>query len=192
MTSDSPGPSDTAALPPRLYLIGYRGSGKSTVGRLLARRLGWDFVDADEHLEAQAGQSIFAIFAAEGEQGFRQREAAILRSLSERPRHVIATGGGVVLSAANRELLRATGHCVWLTGDPATLYQRLESDPATRDRRPALSAWPGPEEVERLLRQREPLYREVAHLSVATENQTPESIVSAILSAWTPSCSTSQ
>jgi shikimate kinase len=175
----------------RLYLIGYRGGGKTTVGPLLAARLGWHFLDADDVLEAKAGRSIAAIFAAEGEAGFREREAANLRDLVQLTRHVIATGGGIVLRSENRRLLRSTGYCIWLTGDPATLYQRLQNDPTTRDRRPALTGLPGPAEVERLLREREPFYREAAHSIVATENQSPEAVVSAILSAWATSSSTS-
>jgi shikimate kinase len=168
----------------RAYLIGYRGAGKTTVGRLLAARLGWAFVDADDVLEAKAGRSIAAIFAAEGEAGFRDHEAANLRALAQRDRHVIATGGGIVLRDENRRLLRASGYCVWLTGGPATLYGRLQGDPTTRARRPALTGLPGPAEVERLLGEREPMYREVAHSVVATEQQSPEAVVSAILQAW--------
>jgi shikimate kinase len=174
----------------RVYFIGPRGSGKSTVGRLLAGRLGWEFTDADEALEALAGQSIAEIFAAEGEAGFREREANLLRELAKRERHVIACGGGVVLRPASRQLLRATGHCVWLTGDPKTLCERLDCDPATATRRPALTGLPGPAEIERLLREREPLYREVAHLTVATDGRSPADVVSAILSAWPISPST--
>jgi shikimate kinase len=167
-----------------VYLVGARGCGKSTVGQLLATRIGWDFLDADALLEERAGRSIAELFATEGEAGFREREASLLRELAGRQQHVIATGGGVVLRDQNRRLLRATGLCVWLTGDPATLYGRLLSDPTSRVRRPALTRLPGPAEVERVLREREPLYREVAHLVVATENQSPEAVVSAILSAW--------
>src|SRR5262249_41226273 len=147
--------------PARIYLVGYRGSGKSTVGPLLAGRLGWRFLDADALLEQRAGRTVADVFAAEGGAGFRQREAALLAELAGRERHVIANGGGVVLRAANRRLLRESGYCVWLTGDPATLYQRSQTDPASRGRRPALTGLPGPAEVERLMREREPLYREV-------------------------------
>src|SRR3954447_21902345 len=104
----------------RLFLIGYRGSGKSTVGRLLAERLGWAFVDADEELEIRAGRSIADIFTTDGEPAFRALESAVLRELASRDRHVIACGGGVVLRDDHRRLLRTGGHCVWLTGDPAT------------------------------------------------------------------------
>jgi shikimate kinase len=182
--------SESSVRPPLIYLIGARGSGKSTVGHLLAERLGWRFLDADAVVEERAGQSIAAVFAGEGEAGFRDRETAILAELSTLHQHVIATGGGVVLRPGNRKRLRTSGYCVWLTGEPATLYLRLLEDPTTRDRRPALTSLPGPAEVERLLREREPLYREVAQLVVSTEGQSPEGVVSAILSAWaTSSCS---
>ena len=177
--------------PARLVLIDPRGSGKTTVGRLVAAHLGWPFLDADDEIEARAGCTIAAIFAGEGEAGFREREAAVVHELAGRDRHVIATGGGIVLREDNRHLLRSSGHCVWLTGDPATLYQRLQGDPTTRDRRPALTDLPGPAEVERLLREREPLYRAVAHSVVDTGGRSPAEVVSAILSAW-PSSSTSR
>src|SRR4051794_29603842 len=96
----------------RVYLVGARGSGKTTVGRLLADRLGWPFIDADDVIEARAGRSVTGIFAAEGEVGFRDREAAVLAEAAGLSRHVIATGGGAVLRPATRELLRSAGFCV--------------------------------------------------------------------------------
>jgi shikimate kinase len=174
----------------RLYLIGPRGSGKSTVGELLAGRLGWAFIDADEELEASAGISIADIFAAEGESGFREREVDLLGEMAKRERHVIACGGGVVLRPANRQLLRATGFCIWLTGDSKILCERLDCDPTTETRRPALTALPALAEIERLLREREPLYREVAHLAIATDGRSPADVVSAILNAWPTSALT--
>jgi len=168
----------------RVYLIGPRGSGKSTVGRLLAERLGWAFVDADEALEGAAGKSVAELFATEGEAGFRAREIDLLRELATLEKHVIACGGGVVLRPENRGVLRDTGHCVWLTGAPETLCQRLECDPTTAKRRPALTELAGRAEIEKLLREREPLYREVSHLTVATDGRSPADVVSAILTAW--------
>ncbi|HEX4589121.1 MAG TPA: shikimate kinase, partial [Gemmataceae bacterium] len=148
----------------RVYLVGPRGSGKTTVGRLLAERLGCKFLDADVELEARAGRSITDIFAVESETGFREAEADLLADLAGLDRHVIACGGGAVVRPENRDRLRTTGYCVWLFGDPATLCRRLDSDPTTASRRPALTDLPGPAEMERLVREREPLYREVAHL----------------------------
>jgi len=166
--------------PPLIFLIGYRGSGKSCVARIVAERLGWDWVDADTVLEANAGKSIRRIFAEEGEPGFRDRETATLREVCQRQRHVIATGGGVVLREDNRKLLREGGLIVWLIGNAATLWQRIQADATTAERRPNLAAG-GLAEVEELLRVREPLYRECAHLSVDTEGRSPEQVADAIL-----------
>ncbi len=169
----------------RIILIGYRGSGKTTVGQLLARQLGWNFADADEHLEAVAGKSIKEIFVAEGEPGFRDRESAALADLCQRDRIVIATGGGAVLRPANRELLRSTGFVVWLTTTPETSWQRLRGDPTTAARRPNLTPAGGFEEVQSLIAARTPLYRELAHFSADADAPSPEEVATAILKAWT-------
>lgn len=166
--------------PPLIFLIGYRGTGKSTVARLLADRLGWSWVDADEVVEQQAGQSIREIFAAEGEAGFRRRESAVLVELCQRTNHVVATGGGVILDPANRERLRNAGHVVWLTAEPDTLLRRIEADRTTAARRPNLTVG-GRTEIEQLLRVREPLYRDCAETVVATDHHSPDEIVAAIL-----------
>jgi shikimate kinase len=171
--------------PERVILIGYRGSGKTTVGRLLADRLGWEFADADDHVEAAAGRSVAEIFASEGEAGFRQREAAALAELCRRPRLVLATGGGAVLRPANRELLRAAGFVVWLHASPEAAWKRLQGDPTTAARRPNLTALGGVEEVRALVAAREPLYRQTAHLAVDADAPSPEAVAAAILSAWT-------
>ena len=171
----------------RLFLIGARGTGKSTVARLLAAALGWDCVDADAELEARCGQSIRAVFAEEGEAGFRDREEAVLAELCRRERVVVATGGGVVLRPANRERLRS-GKVIWLTADADTLCRRLALDPVTAERRPALAggaAAHDPAEVALVLRQREPLYRDCADAAVDTTNRTPEEITRAILCSST-------
>jgi len=168
--------------PERIALIGPRGSGKSSVGQLLARRLGWIFLDADVVLE-QAGQSIRSLFATEGEAGFRDRESAVLAQLCQLPRHVIATGGGVILRAENRALLRRSAWVVWLTADVVTLSRRLADDVSTADRRPALTAVASAastEEIAAILRIREPLYRECADAVVDTTDRNPEAIAEAI------------
>ena len=115
---------------PVIFLIGSRGSGKTTVAQLLAGRLGWPWIDADEMLELQAGCSIRQVFAEEGEVGFRDRESAVLAELCQRRRHVIATGGGVVLRPENRARLKR-GRVIWLTGDADTLWQRMQRDRPT-------------------------------------------------------------
>src|SRR2546430_46989 len=104
-------------MPPLIFLIGYRGSGKSTVGRVLAARLGWDFVDADVVLEERYGHTIRDIFAAEGETGFRNKESTVLADLCTRTKTVIATGGGVVLRHENRVRIKKCGFVAWLSAD---------------------------------------------------------------------------
>ena len=120
----------------RIALVGPRGSGKSSVGPALARLLGWTFLDADAELEARAGLSIRAIFEAEGETGFRRRESEILAELCLLPRHVLATGGGVILRPENRALLRRCARVVWLTADVETLSRRLGQDALSREHGP--------------------------------------------------------
>jgi shikimate kinase len=167
----------------RIFLIGYRGSGKTIVARLLAERLGWDWLDADTLLEALHQRTIRQIFADEGEVGFRDKESAILTELAGRERIVIATGGGIVLRPQNREKLQS-GRVVWLTADAETLWQRINADASTAERRPNLSVG-GMAEVEQLLQVREPLYRECAHLAVSTMNRTPAQVADAILTEVT-------
>lgn len=162
-----------------LFLIGSRGSGKSTVAQLLACELGWDWLDADDELEKRYGQTIRAIFAAEGEAGFRDKESAILADLCRLPRHVVATGGGVVLRQSNRSLLRSSGRVVWLRADVETLWQRVQADCATAERRPPLTVG-GRAEMEEILHLREPLYRQCADAIVPTAGRQPSEIVAEI------------
>jgi shikimate kinase len=165
-----------------LFLIGYRGTGKTTVARLLAGRLGRAWLDADALLEKRAGRTICQIFADEGEQAFRDLEAALLAELCACPGQVIATGGGVVLRADNRERLKRAGSVLWLTADPAVIWERLRQDAATRERRPDLTVG-GLAEVEELLRQRRPLYEACADWTVDTTRHSPDEVVEACLAA---------
>lgn len=170
-----------------IFLVGYRGTGKSTVGRLLAGRLGWAFADADEYVEQVAGKSIREIFATEGEPAFRALEAHTIEQLSARTGYVIATGGGAILRESTRELLKARGFVAWLTAAPETVLGRLRTDPTTGERRPNLTALSSEDEVRALIAVREPLYREVADFAVATDTISPEGVSDAILAAWTDS-----
>ncbi|WP_020469095.1 shikimate kinase [Zavarzinella formosa] len=167
----------------QIILIGYRASGKTTVGRKLAERLGRPFMDADEYLEAQAGRTIREIFATEGEPGFRDRESAVLRELTGRGPMVLATGGGVVLREENRDRIRAAGFVAWLTADADTLWDRLQTDPVTRERRPNLAGG-GLEEVTKMLTVREPLYRALANLEINVAELSPDVAADRILAAW--------
>ena len=170
---------------PLIFLIGYRGSGKSTVGRLLADRLDWSFVDADSRIEERAGRTIRDIFEGDGEAAFRALETAVLTDLCTRTETVVATGGGIVLRDDNRSLLRNYGFVAWLVADPATLWARIQADPATTARRPDLAGG-GLTEVADLLASREPLYRACADVEVPVAGLSPDQAADAILAAWTP------
>ena len=167
----------------KIFLIGGRGVGKTTVGKLLADKRGWQFADVDDDVVSAAGQSITALFNASGEPAFRKLESEALVRLVTSPTTVIATGGGIVLSKSNRDLLKQDGLVVWLTATPGVMYQRISDDPATAHRRPNLTPIGGLAEMELVLREREPLYREVADLIIDTTHLSPNEVVSAILAA---------
>lgn len=166
-----------------ITLIGYRGSGKTTVAERLARRLGFDWIDADAELERRAGQSIAEIFAQEGEAGFRRRERLLLQDLLHRDRLVLSAGGGAILHPETRHELRASGPVVWLQADVETLARRIAEDPHTAERRPQLTTLGGLAEIQAVLGAREPLYRETAHLTIETTQLSVEEVVDAIASA---------
>src|SRR5207253_1713417 len=128
----------------------------TTVARLLAEKLGWQWLDADAVLEERAGKTIRQIFADDGETTFRDLESAVLADLAQKDNHVIATGGGVVLRESNRAFLEQ-GTVIWLKAPAEILWQRMQSDSTTRERRPDLGQG-GLGEVRELLSDRAPLY----------------------------------
>jgi len=168
---------------PPIALIGYRGTGKTTVARLLAGRLGWDWVDADVEVELKAGKSLAAIFQDAGEQAFRDLETTIVAELCGRTDAVLALGGGAVLREANRAAIAQCQAVVWLQAEAATIEARLADDPTTAGRRPNLTNHGGRTEIERLLVQREPIYRACATLQVDTQDKAPAEIADEILAA---------
>jgi len=177
---------------PRITLIGYRGTGKSTVAALLGDRLGCGWCDADTRLEQRAGCSIAALVASRGEPAFRDLEETVLAELVAGFPGVLSTGGGAVLRAGNREVLRRSGRpVVWLTATADVVRARLAADPGTADRRPALSraaagsaaAGDPLAEVAETLLAREPLYRRCADLRVDTSRASPADVAAEIV-AW--------
>lgn len=158
-----------------ILLVGYRGSGKTSIGKKLADRLWQPFVDTDDLIVRAAGRSIREIFADAGEESFRDLESEALRQALALKDHVISLGGGAVIREQNRKLIRDSGHrVIYLRCDPATLHQRIAADPATAANRPALTPSGGNlDEIKAILAQREPWYRqvmsaelEVTHLSI--------------------------
>jgi shikimate kinase len=163
-----------------IFLIGYRGTGKSTVAALLAERLGWQSVDADHEIERRAGKSIAAIFADEGEPGFRDLETQVVTEFAQLRSAVIAVGGGAVLRPENRAAIRGAAAVVWLTASADTIESRLAADARTAQRRPNLTIAGGRAEIEELLAAREPMYRECATLTVATDGKTSVDVANEI------------
>jgi shikimate kinase len=161
-----------------LVLIGLMGSGKTTVGRLIAGRLGRPFVDTDDLVERDAHRSVAQIFADDGERGFRQLESAAVRRVAALRGQVVAVGGGAVLDPGNVTQLRSTGDLVLLDADPATLADRV-GDTATR---PLLSdAEDSTEELARLRDRRAAAYANAAGHAIDTTGRTPEEIADAVL-----------
>ncbi|MFQ5501735.1 MAG: shikimate kinase [Phycisphaerae bacterium] len=163
-----------------LYLMGCRGSGKSTVGPLVARRLGRPFIDLDERIASEAGRDIGEIFAVEGEEGFRRREHACCQRLKRVRRHVIALGGGTLMDPQNRQLLKRGGKFIWLQAPAAVLWSRINQDPHTAHMRPDLTPGGGLPELEMTVAQREPTFQAIAHHVIDTVSASPEEIVESI------------
>jgi shikimate kinase len=145
---------------PNLFLVGPMGAGKSTIGRALAAALELPFVDLDHEIEQRTGASIALIFDLEGEAGFRVRECTLLRELAAGEGIVLATGGGAVLNAESRQVLRERGFVVWLGADVDTQLSRLAHD----RKRPLLATPDRRRKLQELARERDPLYAEVADL----------------------------
>ncbi len=143
-----------------IYLVGLMGSGKTTIGRSLAKRLELDFIDSDREIELRTGVSIPTVFEIEGEEGFRKREAQVIADLSRLSRRVVATGGGVILRPENRANLRASGFVIYLNVPPLTLWERTRND----RNRPLLKVSDPLQRLQDLFTQRDSLYREVANL----------------------------
>lgn len=164
-----------------LYLIGYRCSGKSTVGKFMAKTLGWKFVDADKMLTAACGKSIKDIIDTDGWESFRRMERSTLKQICAKQRQVVATGGGVVLDAANIKAMKASGQVVWLVATAATIRSRMQSDNRSAHMRPALTDKGSLAEIEDLLTEREPHYERAGDFIVQTDKRPADEIVQEII-----------
>ena len=163
-----------------IVLIGYRGSGKTILGRKLADRLWQPFVDTDDLIVRKAGgKSIKEIFETEGEQRFRDLESEAVREVSLLQEHVIALGGGALVREENRKHIKDAGHkVVYLKCTPEVLLKHIQDDPETAATRPALTQLGGSvEEIRKLLVEREPIYRQAMTAELEVTNLTPEEAV---------------
>lgn len=160
-----------------VFFVGLMGAGKTTVGRAVARRLQRSFIDSDHEIEARTGARIPVIWEVEGEDGFRQREADVIDELSRRENIVLATGGGAILRAENREHLKSRGLVIYLRATPHELWQRTRRD----KNRPLLQTDDPRGKLEALYKARDPLYQECAHFIVETGRPTVNNLVNMVL-----------
>jgi len=158
-------------------LIAMPGGGKSTVGRYLAKRLNWKFIDSDAVIEKQIGCSIRSFFEREGEEAFREIEANVIAEIAQADRAVLATGGGAVLRETTRRVLREQTHVVYLRSTPEELFRRLRHD----TQRPLLQVDDPQARLQELFAERDPLYREVADFIVETGRLSVHSLVNMAL-----------
>jgi shikimate kinase len=148
-----------------IYIIGYRGSGKTTLGRKISYGLNFEFADMDEIIVKEEKRPIPVIFASSGERYFRGKESEVLEHISKSMSPtVVSTGGGIILSSSNRDIIKRTGFCVYLKASKEILQSRIEGD----NNRPPLTSLPLAEEITRILSIREPLYEETADITVDT------------------------
>lgn len=164
-----------------IILIGFRGTGKTTVGKILAQRLGKEFIDADEYLEQKEKRTIKDIFREGGEALFREVEAKIIEELCLLDNKVIATGGGAILREENIRNLKRNGILILLETDVDTVYKRIYADIQTRQRRPNLTNRDGYQEIEYLLEYRRPLYDRIADFVVNTTSTSVNDSINKII-----------
>lgn len=161
----------------RIVLMGFMGAGKTTIGKALAEKLSWDFIDTDAEIEKEQGRKISEIFETEGEQAFRDMETRLLEKLEKsEEQFVLSIGGGMPVKEENRELLRQIGTVVYLKATKEELVRRLSGDTS----RPLLQGGALEEKVAALMAARESIYVETAHLEVITDGRSVEELIEKI------------
>lgn len=160
-----------------IFLIGFMGTGKSTVSALLSRKFGFDTMEMDEAIAVQEGMSIPEIFQERGEAYFRERETMLLRSLNGRRNMVVSCGGGTPLRHCNVEVMRENGRIIWLTAKPETILERVRDDHS----RPLLEDHKDAVYISSMIKEREPRYRSAADIVIATDGLETEEICDRII-----------
>jgi shikimate kinase len=160
-----------------IYLIGLMGSGKTTLGKILSKKLDKIFYDSDQVIEEKLGVDVPMIFEYEGEVGFREREKDILQELVGKKNIVLATGGGIILSKSNRDLLSENGIVIYLKSNQKDLILRMKNDKT----RPLLKNGNIEEIIKKLCKEREPLYQEIADFEIMTKNKRIHEVVNEII-----------
>lgn len=160
-----------------IILIGFMGTGKSTIGRNLSHTFGYPLIDTDQLIEEKEGRPIPEIFTDKGESGFRDLETEVLRSLKKHTGHIIATGGGIIVREENRALLRDLGYVIWLTAQPAEILNRTSRSA----NRPLLNTDDPEKTIRDLLKNRTPFYDEAAHLGIETDHLSFDEVATGII-----------
>ena len=164
-----------------IFLIGFRCTGKSSVGKRLATKLGWPFIDTDSLLVSESGTCIKEIVEKHGWHTFRKMEHAIVSQVCVLNRRVVATGGGVVLNKANVNMMKKKGRIVWLKAGPETIKSRMMLDQNTEAFRPSLTTKDSLSEIEEMLNERNPLYRQAMDFCVETDDRRVDGICDEIV-----------
>lgn len=164
-----------------LFLIGYRCSGKTTVGKSIAVKIGWSFVDSDTLVIQECGKSIKDIIDTEGWDAFRRMERSTLKRICTKDRQVVATGGGVVLDSDNVTAMQAGGKVIWLSAAAETIQKRMRQDKNTGDFRPALTDSGSEAEIEDLLLKRNPYYQSASDFIIGTDDLPVDEIARRII-----------
>lgn len=167
-----------------IVLIGFRGTGKTSVGKLLSKRLKREFIDIDAYIEATTGKTIKQIFAEEGEEGFRRVEAASVAKLGSLDNKVIAAGGGAVLRNENVKNLKSNGVMILLKATPEIIYKRIIQDEKTTQQRPSLTNKKPFEEIKHLLEQRRQSYEKAADYTIDTSHRSRKNIVEELINNY--------
>ena len=162
-----------------IVLIGFMGCGKSTLGRFIKEKIGYPHIDTDQAIEEEKGISVSSIFQQKGEKTFRDMETTLLKTLLEQQcnKHIISTGGGMVIRKENRRLLRKLGFVVWLTCDPKNILERTSRN----SNRPLLQCDDPMSAITSLLNERTPMYRETAHLEINSSDLNFDEVACGIL-----------